>query len=118
MVKDRGRVKLFVDGAQVASRSYDGSSPSYGSDGLVLGSEISSNLGRSLMGEMNWVRVSDNARYGDDFSPLLPMKKLEVDEHTVALWDLQGSLRDSSGHGHDVKPVNPLMEFTVVVDAS
>lgn len=116
MVKDGTELSLFVNGKRVASRGYNGSSPSYASEELVLGAEISSNLDRSLRGEMNWVRISDSARYTDNFSDLLPVR-LEADRNTVALWGLQGSFKDSSGHGHDARPVNPLVEFTVATEA-
>ncbi len=96
-----GAVKIFVDGVEEASGTYDTSDWSYppghtvvsGQDNeyLVLGCE-KHDVGYFFTGELDEMRISDNVRYSSTFSPL---RRLESDGNTSALY------RFDSGSGTD-----------------
>lgn len=96
-----GAVKIFVDGVEEASGTYDTSDWSFppghtvvsGQDNeyLILGCE-KHDVGYFFTGELDEMRISDNVRYSSTFSPL---RRLESDGNTSALY------RFDSGSGTD-----------------
>ncbi|MEZ6058245.1 MAG: protein kinase [Planctomycetaceae bacterium] len=60
--------------------------------------------GYKFSGDIDWIRVSDTARYTKEFQPEIVRK---TDEQTMAIYNFEeGSgrvLKDSSGNGHDGK---------------
>ena len=97
-VFDGDNVRLYVDGRMVGERKTKGGlAPNgrtldvgYGSDAVI-----------------DELRVSDNARYSEDFTPPAASQQFQPDEHTLALYhfdeDHGNVAKDSSGNGHDGK---------------
>jgi hypothetical protein len=98
-VHDGKRVRLFVDGELNEMR--DGLGPLPAEGGVVFW------VGYHFHGRIDHVRLSQAARYRQDFKPMRPH---EADAHTLALYvfDEEGgdTLRDSSGHGRHGHIVN------------
>ena len=71
-----------------------------------IGGHGQSGIPKCFHGTIDEVRISNIARYTEDFTP---QKRFEPDEHTMALYHFdEGSgdvLKDSSGNGHDGKIV-------------
>lgn len=123
-VYDRGKITLFVDGRRMDSptkafqdgKITDVAGPveltKHGQAGTTIGviepRQVLNKLRYAFpfQGQIHRVRISNVARYTEDFTP---PKRFEPDEHTLALYHFdegQGDvLKDSSGNGHHGKIV-------------
>ncbi len=95
-VWDGQQLLLFVDGKVVASQLTQG--------GVAARNEFAI-ASREFKGSIDEVRISNVARYTEDFTPPQPHERFTPDEHTLALYHCDeikdGKLIDSSGNGHD-----------------
>lgn len=98
-VHEARRVRLFVDGELNEMR--DGLGPLAEDGGVRFW------VGYRFHGRIDHVRISQAARYRQEFRPTRPH---ESDAHTLALYAFEeeggDTLRDSSGHGHHGRIVN------------
>ena len=101
MTRDGALIKIFVDGILLGSQAYNGPTSFTNSRGLSLGAYSTSDpLAASffassfLNGEIDEIRLSDNIRYTDNFTP--PFPPFQSDEATLALYHLDGDGQDSS----------------------
>jgi len=121
-VFDGGRARFFVDGREKARPetasvdlgpddghrvSSERGEPRLFDKGFWIGSRREdSEMGGFFQGTIDEVRISNIARYTEDFTP---QDRFEPDEHTMALYHFdegQGDvLHDSSGNGHHGKIV-------------
>ena len=93
--RDKAEKRFYVDGNLVAKAKIEESNPRYTKQ-FKLASQFT--------GEIGETRLSDVARYDDDFTPIVGH---EPDEHTLVLYKFdEGSgnvLKDSSGNNHHGK---------------
>ena len=103
LVKDEETISIFVDGTLRESTILDEELSAFpnlpSSVGVQVG-PISTNFFNGCIDE---VRISNIARYTEDFTP--PETRFEPDEHTLALYhfddiETPGTLTDSSGNVH------------------
>ena len=57
-------------------------------------------LGSTIDAAYDELRLSDIARYAQDFTPPARDRELDLDKHTRALFHFNGSI-DGQSHGHD-----------------
>jgi hypothetical protein len=99
MVHDGGQVRVYVNGKKVAQYAAPSQIKTNGND-LKIGRSMYAQ--QSVDGLIREVRISDSARYTDDFTP---QGRCEPDEHTILLLhcdEAKGKVaRDSSGDGDD-----------------
>lgn len=99
MVHDGPQVRVFVNGKKVAQYAAP-TRLNVTSNDLKIGRSLYT--GQSLDGMVREVRISDSARYTDEFKP---QWRCERDEHTIVLLhcdEARGNVaRDSSGNGND-----------------
>ena len=98
-------ITVFVDGQQTASSTASGSITYNGNELLAFGNMFEPGggfpgLDRQLLGKLGSVRISDVARYTQDFTPSVDW---QTDASTVGLWNAgTGSTwSDQSGNGYD-----------------
>ena len=86
-VWDGSEVRLYLDGARVGAAPAEGTR-TLNKLPLYLGGDttIGGKLDRPVSGRLNDVRLSDVARYADDFTP--PTGELKPDDETVLLFPL------------------------------
>jgi serine/threonine protein kinase/formylglycine-generating enzyme required for sulfatase activity len=105
-VSDKSGVRLYIDGEnQDGRRTGDqGISPGEGVFYLGASQLKGSKPGRAFHGTIDEVRISNTARYTENFTPPQPHERFTKDEHTLALYHCDeipgGKLIDSSGNGH------------------
>ncbi|MEZ6092531.1 MAG: protein kinase, partial [Pirellulaceae bacterium] len=98
-------LRVFVDGKLSNETAVDRSLENYLGE-YFIGGRIDrfGNYFAVLRGVIDEVRISNVARYTDDYEPV---NRFEPDEHTIALYHFdegQGDIvKDSSGNGHDGK---------------
>ena len=97
-VFDGDNVRLYVDGRMVGERK---------TIGVLAPNGRTLDVGYGSDAVVDELRVSDNARYSEDFTPPAASQQFQPDEHTLALYHFdEGSgdvLKDSSGNGHHGK---------------
>ena len=110
-INGRPPMELFIwdDETQATIRAPHGSfwpDPNLDHADLFLGANNPKGDFYPFHGTIDEVRISNIARYTEDFTP---QRRFEPDEHTMALYHFdEGSgdvLKDSSGNGHDGKIV-------------
>lgn len=98
VVVDGVALRLFIDGALVAEETAS-EMPVLSTSGITIGAES-----HPFHGIIDEIRFSNTARYQTSYKPV---KRLEADEHTVALFHFdEGSgttLKDASENGYDVE---------------
>ena len=99
-VWNRGKMSLFLDGKRVASKTFKSQTLA------TPRPDEPFQIGPGFRGTISAVRVSNVARYDNDFTP---EARFTADKNTLALYHFdEGSgdvLKDSSGHGRDGKIV-------------
>ncbi len=80
MTLEPGRVRLFVDGKQVADQAMKFNDGTIVAGGLAIGSLFGQEIGCD--GLIDEVRISSTLREIKD----VPTKPYEADEHTIGLW--------------------------------
>ena len=107
VVKDGNDYELFVDGTSRASDTETVSWPSI-SRVLRIGAAERTSVEDYFDGYMDEIRISDSARYTEDFAPV-PTTEFTTDSNTLLLihsnWD-GGLGLDSSGEGNNFTPTN------------
>ena len=106
-VCDGKSLRFYVDGVlQHSPASFVQSHPPNRHASVAIGKARSQLGSPGFHGIIDEVRISNTARYSEDFTP---QRRFEPDEHTMALYHFdEGSgdvLKDASGNGHDGKIV-------------
>ncbi|MBL9080349.1 MAG: protein kinase, partial [Planctomycetales bacterium] len=104
LVRDTTEYRLYVNGRKIIARPIakpDGPQPAAGASPLRIG-------GDSSQLRLDEIRVSQVARYNQDFTPAA---RFTPDAETLALYHCDegtgATLKDSSGRGHDGKITKP-----------
>lgn len=114
LVWDGTRQQLFIDGKGTSSET-KGAANHCGISGALLGCVWLNDSGSGMKyfygGQIDEVRVSNVARYQQDFAPLSRGTRFSPDQNTLALYHFdegQGNvLKDSSGNNHHGKINGP-----------
>ena len=88
-----GKLTLYINGTNVKSNSVmiSNFNIATSTQNLLIGSTGS----KSFEGLIDSIRISNTARYTEDFTATA----LSADDNTIAFWDFSGNANDSSGHG-------------------
>ncbi|MBQ3369208.1 hypothetical protein IJG44_09955 [bacterium] len=85
------KMLIFVNGILLGSKNFSDTPTALTTNegALVIGANL--NSGKHFKGLIDAIKISNTAKYTEDFTP----GKLSADDETVAFWDFNGDVNDS-----------------------